>query len=201
MPTVEEFANTSGCSTGGLHGLNQQIVALLLPVVGDDLVSCEDIVQIVGASTIPLLQPASIRALGRAAQEKGEKPRLVHAYRTVAQQFVLRQWFKTGRCGITSARTPGSSPHEKGIAIDIQNNAQWRTVLESHNWRWAGPNDPGHFTFIGDNVSTTILVEGVRSFQRLWNLHNPTDLIDEDGVFGDIETGPRLLRSPIEGFQ
>lgn len=35
----------------------------------------------------------------------------------------------------------------------------------------------------------------------LWNRHNPNDLIDEDGVFGDVETGPRLLRSPIEGFE
>lgn len=31
-------------------------------------------------------------------------------------------------------------------------------------------------------------------------LRGLNDLIDEDGVFGDIETGPRLLKSPIEGF-
>lgn len=73
-------------------------------------------------------------------------------------------------------------------------------MLENHNWRWAGPGDPGHFTFLGSGVSTSILTEGVRSFQRLWNLNNPDDLIDEDGIFEDIETGPRLLRSPIEGF-
>jgi hypothetical protein len=183
-----------------LRRLNDQIVSLLLETLPGALVSCTDIVTIAGASTIPLLQPAAKEALRRAIAEKGERPRLVHAYRTVAQQFVLRQWFLTGRCGITSARNPGHSDHEKGTAIDIQNNAEWITVLRNHNWIHAGPGDPGHFRFAGDDVTTRVLTEGIRAFQRLWNQHNPNDRITEDGIFGGIETGPRLLRSPVEGF-
>lgn len=204
MPTVAEFANSDTCSTGGLRGLNAQIVSLLRPTVEDIFVSCEDVVEMVGPSTIPLLQRAAKVALARAVEEKGEKLRLVHAYRTVAQQYVLRRWFLTGRCGITDARPPGRSPHERGAGIDIRANPQelqkWRTVLERHDWHWAGPGDPGHFTFLGDGVDMRLLREGVRSFQKLWNINNPNDLIDEDGLFGEIQTGPRLLRSPIEGF-
>ena len=205
MPTVREFAtasaNSGSCNTAGLRGLNNQIVELLLPVVPGELVSCEGIVRIVGASTLPFLQPAAKAALERASDEKGQKPKLVHAYRTVAQQFVLRQWHLDEKCRITSARTPGSSDHEKGTAIDITDVDEWRTVLENHGWRWAGPGDRGHFSFTGGGTTSRVLTESVRAFQRLWNRHNPDDRITEDGIFGDVETGPRLLRSPVEGFQ
>ncbi len=204
MTTVREFAQNSAssgsCNTGGLRRLNNQIVSLLLEALPDALVPCEDIVTVSGASTIALLQPAAKEALRLASEEKGQKPRLVHAYRTVAQQFVLRQWFLKGKCSITSARNPGHSDHEKGTAIDIQNNEQWRTVLRNHDWVWAGPGDPGHFRYAGGNVTSSVLKESIKAFQRLWNRHNPDDQIDEDGVFGDEETGPRLLLSPIEGF-
>jgi hypothetical protein len=204
MTTVREFANSSAasgsCNTGGLRSLNNQILSLLLEALPGALVSCEDIVTVSGASTIALLQPAAKEALRLATVEKGQKPKLVHAYRTVAQQFVLRQWFLKGKCGITSARNPGHSDHEKGTAIDIKNNEQWRTVLSHHDWVWAGPGDPGHFRYTGGSVNSRVLKESIRAFQRLWNKHHPGDLIDDDGVFGDVETGPRLLLSPIEGF-
>lgn len=203
MPTVREFANSNGggsCNTEGLRGLNDQIRALLLPVVAGDLVSCEHTVNVVGSSTIPFLQPEAVTALERAVAEMGEMPRLVHAYRTVAHQTVLAEWGRRRVCSISLVARPGTSPHERGIAIDIQQNARWRAVLARHNWRWRGPADPPHFTFVGGGISTRVLTEGVRAFQRLWNIHNPTDRIREDGVFGDVETRPRLLRSPAGGF-
>jgi hypothetical protein len=208
MTTVGEFAVTSansGCSTAGLRKLNDQIVALLLPAVNDgtvkNLVTCADIpkLKVAGNSTFALLQPAARTALELAINAKGQELRLIHAYRTIAQQFVLRQWKLSGKCGITSARKPGSSDHERGTAIDIDDFATWKTTLESHNWKWAGMGDKGHFNFIGP-ISEEVLTEGVRAFQRLWNQHHPEDQIAADGTFGDIETGPRLLKSPIEGF-
>jgi hypothetical protein len=204
MPTVKEYAIThagTDCSTEGVRPLNDQIFELAKPVLQNDLVPCDDIVTIVGASTMPFLQPAAKNALAAAVAEKGEQPRLVHAYRTLAHQYVLYYWFNHHQlCGITLAATPGSSPHEQGIAIDIQQNAKWRTVLGNHNWRWRGPSDPAHFTYIGQGVTTNVRKESIRAFQRLWNLHNPTDLIQDDGVYGDIETGPRIQLSPVGGF-
>lgn len=209
MTTVREFAAASannGCSTGGLRALDDQIVELLLEAVNDgtetNLVTCEDIpgLRVVGNSTIPLLQPEARASLKRVIELRDQEMELIHAYRTVAQQFVLRRWMQKGKCGITSARKPGTSDHERGLAIDIADFQFWRSTLESNGWVWAGPGDRGHFSFHGVGTNPNVVVESVRAFQRLWNLNNPDDLIDEDGEFGDIETGPRLLISPIEGF-
>ncbi len=204
MPTIREFAASLGngtCTTEGLKGLNEQIFDLLRPAVSDELVSCEHTVEVVGPSAIPFLQSAAVRALESAARERGERPQLNHAYRTVAHQFVLFQWGQVRRCGINLVNRPGTSTHEKGIAIDLHDSDRWIAVLERHNWIHRGSADPPHFTFVGRGISTRVLTEGIRAFQRLWNIHNPTDRIAEDGVFGNIETSPRLMRSPIEGFR
>jgi hypothetical protein len=210
MPTVKQFATTSsqnGCSTSGLRPLNEQIVQVLLSSVNTatetHLVRCDDIplLRVSGNSTIPLLQPAARNSLQRVIAQKGRQLKLIHAYRTIAQQFVLLQWKIRGRCRITAARRPGTSDHERAIAIDIDEFSVWKEALESAGWDWAGPGDRGHFSFHGPGVSPKVLTESVRSFQKLWNLNNPDDLIDEDGIFGDEETGPRLLLSPIQGFE
>lgn len=210
MPTVQQFATASaqnGCSTAGLRPLNEQIVEVLLSAVNTptetNLVRCDDIprLRVIGNSTIALLQPAARKSLQEVIAEQGRQLKLIHAYRTIAQQFVLLQWKIRGRCNITAARKPGTSDHERAIAIDIDDFSVWRDALESHGWDWAGPGDRGHFSFRGPGVSPKVLTESVRSFQRLWNLNHPDDLIDEDGKFGDIETGPRLLLSPVEGFE
>lgn len=210
MPSVQQFATTSsqnGCSTAGLRPLNEQIVEVLLSSVNTNnetnLVRCDDIprLRVIGNSTIALLQPAARESLQEVIAREGRQLKLIHAYRTIAQQFVLLQWKIRGRCNITAARRPGTSDHERAIAIDIDDFSVWREALERNGWDWAGPGDRGHFSFRGPGVSPKVLTESVRSFQKLWNLNNPDDLIDEDGVFGDIETGPRLLLSPIEGFE
>lgn len=209
MPTVEQFASASaqnGCSTAGLRTLNSQIVEVLLKAVNTadetNLVPCDDIplLRVIGNSTIPLLQPAARASLKRVIEQKNQRMDLIHAYRTIAQQFVLREWKNRGKCRITSARKPGTSDHERGLAIDIDNNEFWKSALQNNGWHWAGTGDPGHFSFGGDDVNPDVVTESVRAFQVLWNRNNPDDLIDEDGIFGDVQTGPRLLRSPLEGF-
>jgi hypothetical protein len=209
MPTVEQFAIASaqnGCSTAGLRTLNSQIVAVLLKAVNTEnetnLVTCDDIplLRVIGNSTIPLLQPAAHASLKRVIEQKNRRMDLIHAYRTIAQQFVLREWKLRGKCRITAARKPGTSDHERGLAIDIDNSEFWKATLQNNGWRWAGAGDPGHFSFVGEGVNPDVITESVRAFQVLWNRNNPGDRIDEDGVFGDIETGPRLLLSPLEGF-
>ena len=120
MSTVYEYAVYSAnhdCSTAGLQGLNEQILALVLEQVADQLVSCADLVTINGNSTIPYLQPAARDALALAVDAQGDSLPLVHAYRTVAQQYVLRVWLSLSKCSITAAAQPGSSPHERAKAI------------------------------------------------------------------------------------
>ena len=210
MPTVEEFAIASaqnGCSTAGLRPLNNQIVQVLLKAVNTpdetNLVLCDDIelLRVIGNSTIPLLQPAARASLKRVIEQKNHRMDLIHAYRTIAQQFVLLEWKRRGKCHITQARKPGTSDHERGIAIDIDEFSVWKEPLEDNGWTWAGSGDKGHFSFHGPGVSPLVLTESVLSFQKLWNLNHPDDPIDEDGVYGDEQTGPRLLLAPIEGFE
>jgi hypothetical protein len=206
MPTVKQFAAQNGCSTAGLRPLNNQILEILLDRVNTaeetNLVSCADIplLHSVGNSTISLLQPAARAALQHAIEHKNREMNLIHAYRTIAHQFVLREWKLNNRCGIASARKPGTSDHERGLAIDIHDEHDvWTNTLRNHGWQDVD-GDPGHFHFVGEGVNPDLIAESVRSFQILWNRNNPDDLIKEDGIFGDVETGPRLLRSPIEGF-
>jgi hypothetical protein len=205
MPNVQQFSAQNGCSTAGLRPLNNQILEILLSRVNTEeetnLVSCADIplLRAVGNSTISMLQPAARASLQAAIEQRNRQMDLFHAYRTVAQQFVLREWKRLGKCGIASARKPGTSDHERGLAIDIAEPDVWKITLRNHGWRDVD-GDPGHFHFVGDDVMPDLINESVRSFQILWNRNNPDDLIDEDGIFGDIQTGPRLLISPIEGF-
>jgi N-acetylmuramoyl-L-alanine amidase len=212
MPTVQEFAIASalnGCSTGGLRKLDDQIVEILLAAVNTatetNLVRCDDIplLRVAGNSTIPLLQPAARKSLKRVIEQTNKPLNLIHAYRTIAQQFVLLQWKINGKCRITAARRPGTSDHERAIAIDIDSDqlSTFKQTLENNQWHWAGTGDPGHFSFVGNGISPKVITESVRSFQILWNRNHPEDLIDEDGVFGDVQTGPRLLRAPVEGFE
>ena len=36
-----------------------------------------------------------------------------------------------------------TSPHESGLAIDVNDNAAWRTAMENNGCRWQGTSDPG----------------------------------------------------------
>jgi N-acetylmuramoyl-L-alanine amidase len=200
MTTISEYVATDKCGTDVLKGLATQIANMLLPVAANNLVSCEDIVEVVGGSTLPFLQPAVKNALAKAVAERGTRPKLIHAYRTVAQQYVLHYWFSHGqRCRIKKAAKPGRSPHELGIAIDIESHEPWIDVLLKHKFKTV-TGDPGHFQYTGTDINGDVLTEGVRAFQRLWNQHNPQDKIKEDGIYGATETGARLIKSPLDGF-
>lgn len=113
------------------------------------------------------------------------------AFRNLLEQW----WLHTARspaCGAVA--TPGSSNHESGSAIDVQNYGSARGALEARSCNW--PNisaDPWHFDCVAA-PRTTVLV-----FQRLWNLNNPGDRIAEDNSWGPM-TEARLRASPIRGF-
>lgn len=118
--------------------------------------------------------------------------------RTAAQQYLLYNWYQTGRCGISLAAKPGLSNHETGTAIDIQEYSAWRTTLESNGFRWLGSSDPWHFDYVGAGVQDHRGLD-VLAFQKLWNRNNPGDKISEDGVWGP-GTESRMRKSPANGF-
>ncbi len=93
------------------------------------------------------------------------------------------------------AAAPGSSPHESGYGIDVNDYAGWKTYMETNSCKWQGTSDVVHFTCPGTSLGGT----SVLAFQRLWNCNNAADKIAEDGIYGPA-TEARVLKSPIEGF-
>lgn len=126
----------------------------------------------------------------------GTKLQVNSGFRTVVQQYLLRRWFELSRCGITAAAEPGTSNHESGRALDVQNYNAWITTLEAHGWAHDVPGDPVHFDHL---ASPDIRGADVLAFQRLWNKNAPDDPIAEDGAYGPA-TEERVKRAPAEGF-
>jgi hypothetical protein len=190
----------TNCSTSGVAGLARQIADVLFAgLPQDQVIDVSPHVTLAGGSTLPFLQKEAGEALIAAINEKGERPRLVHAVRVLPQQYAVFYWYTHGKkCGVILAASPGTSPHERGIAIDIENHGEWISVLKNHNWKWRGTDDPPHFNYKGPQ-DPDFGREGIRAFQKLWNQHNPNDTIAEDGSYGP-KTQAKLEASPIEGF-
>lgn len=183
----------TGCETSPVRGLDQQLIDEVNVIIPNVLVSIEDLnVELTGSSVWTLLQLPAKEALGRAIAERGKILEINSGYRPLAGQLVL---FRNGNeCGYEVARV-GSSNHQSGLALDIEDNAGWRPYLERHGWQWFGPKDDVHFDFEGQDIGNTAIL----AFQQLWNRNNPNDPIPEDGIYGE-QTEIRLGNSPAEGF-
>ena len=195
---VGDFVS-EGCSTQVVLGLSLEIadeVSCIEPGALD-VFSENANVTFTSAAVLPYLSRAAIVDLEMATSEPiGESMRINSAFRTVAQQYLLSEWFRRGLCGITAAATPGSSNHESGRAIDISNFAQWRARLGDNEWQQTVPGDEVHYDHLGSPDNRGLDVE---AFQRLWNRANPDDPIDVDGSYGP-QTEARLAASPADGF-
>ncbi|HXT63402.1 MAG TPA: M15 family metallopeptidase [Pyrinomonadaceae bacterium] len=199
---LRDFVQTSNCSTAPIAGLVKQVFAKLTSdLPPDTLVDISAHIEISGASKLPFVQRVGAEALIDAIEEKGEKLPLVHAFRVLPHQFVLRTWAEQQRCDITRAAPPSKSNHEGANAIDVPHEVRedWKPVLNDHGWfQTVLPDDPAHFDFTGEH-DPDFVEKAVLAFQRLWNTHNPDDLIKEDGLYGP-KTEKRLKKSPIAGF-
>lgn len=188
------------CSTEKLAPLARQIAkTLIASLPATEVIDISGHVNIVGGSTLPYLQRAAGEALIAAITQAGRKPKLVHALRTLPQQYMVHYQYIHHLCNIPLAASPGSSPHERGIAIDIQEHEAWIEVLKQHNWIWRGAADRPHFNFHGPQDADFGIAE-IKAFQQTWNDHNPNDLLKVDGSYGP-KTESKLLLSPIAGWE
>jgi hypothetical protein len=118
--------------------------------------------------------------------------------RTVAEQYALHHWYKSGRCGIKLASSPGKSAHETGLAVDVAEQASWRKALAKQGFAWFGGGDPVHFDFVGPGAVDHRGLD-VLAFQRLWNRNHPAAPLVEDGAYGGA-VASRLKQAPPGGF-
>ena len=186
-----------GCSTAVVRLLDKQLIEEMNKIVPNCLVSFADLNVEIGEVIHPFLQLPAQKALARAISDRGEKLIVNSAYRTIAQQQFLHT--RGSDCGYDLVAEPGTSEHESGLALDIEDPEGWSSFLENYGWYWpAHPNDPWHFEYRGSDKQD-IIGTSVLAFQRLWNRHNPNEQIDEDGAIGSV-TKEKLNKSPVEGF-
>ena len=194
---VSDFYGST-CSTEVVLGLSRQIADEVMCIKPDTFVTFEEGNGIVftGGAVLPYTTPEGKEDLLAAVAAHGGELHINSAFRTVAQQYLLREWFERGRCNITAAATPGTSNHESGRAIDVGNWPDWVGALGNEGWDHTVPGDEVHF----DHLSSPDLRGfDVLAFQRLWNRNHPEDQIDEDGSFGP-QTGERVAGAPADGF-
>ncbi|HEX4418900.1 MAG TPA: hypothetical protein VH165_13405 [Kofleriaceae bacterium] len=193
VKTVGSYATSTGCSTAVVIGLSKQI---------SDEISCMDpsgLVKFAAGSGITITSNAVLPYLAANAKTDLQKVGSVQvnsAFRTVAQQYLLLQWFDRGRCGITAAAAVGQSNHESGRAVDLANYSARISAMSSHGWAHDVAGDPVHFDHLS---SKDIRGKDTLAFQRLWNRNHPSDKISEDGDYGP-QTEARLKASPATGF-
>jgi hypothetical protein len=197
--TVEE-ARDQGCSTKIVEGLSRQILEegnCLVAGAFEPVPTAPNLV--LDDSVLPFLARPARDALLRAAKQfDGAELRVNSMVRTVAQQYLLHEWYKAGRCGITLAASPGGSNHEAGLAIDVASPASWKRRLSRFGFRWLGKRDRWHFDYGGKQAKRFDGV-GVQAFQRLWNRNHPDDQVSESGEL-DPTTDAALRNSPAAGF-
>jgi hypothetical protein len=186
--SLSALASGNGCSTAGAERLSNQILDELLclldgrlvPVSHPNLVPSHPRVHLV-------LSPAARTAL--LAVAASQRLTINSALRTISEQYLLWR-------GCPVAADPGSSNHETGKAIDVDEYGAAATRLQNAGFIYPLPSsDPVHF----EGPGADLRAQSVLAFQRLWNDNRPADRIDEDGVAGPM-TLARLAQSPTEGF-
>ena len=183
-----------GCDTSIAAGLTVQLVEELNCIAPNLMVDFRGPGMSLSAATQPYLAPGAAAALKAAIAGKGTLS-INSAYRSVAQQYLLKKWHSQGKCNIQAVADPGSSNHQSGRSIDINSYATWRSALESKGWRWYGSGDTVHFDFLS---SPNLGDKSVLAFQRLWN-KNKSNKLSEDGAWGS-STEAAMKQSPVEGF-
>ncbi len=194
-------AVTQSCTTAVVKGLAVQLVEeieCLRPKTMKRIDKAAGLSLGTAAAGVPFLQTPAADALVAAQKARGVTMTINSGLRTLPQQYLLYRWYQTGRCGISLAAKPGTSNHESAVAVDIGDNAAWRSAMQGKGFRWLGASDPVHYDFTGAGA-VNLRGLSVKAFQRLWNRNHPEDPIAEDGAYG-TETEKRLARSPVGGF-
>ena len=98
------------------------------------------------------------RNLPRVAASQGFQVRVTSGWRSRATQAKLYNDYIQGK-SLYPANYPGTSAHEKGLALDIlsTNTAALVGLLASVGLQWAGPGDDIHFQMAVGSPRTAVL--------------------------------------------
>lgn len=185
-----------GCSTGQIDGLSNQLLERLLnkgylQKLDHPLIICQ------GRHNNPYLQPLAAKSLIKTVEAVNKPIHISSCLRTIMQQYMLREQYFKGICGITAAAVPGKSNHQSGLAIDVRDYLFWREFLLKNGWFWLGAWDRWHFDFKYGGMDLSKIQ--IQEWQELWNENNPTKKLKVDGIWGS-KTANTVANAPIEGF-
>lgn len=188
--TVGDLAARGECSTAGTEGIDAQLIRNHLCLFPGVFVRLDHpAITLASARVHPLVTATARDRIGNAADTTPLT--LNSAFRTLAQQFVL---YESGACA--EAAEPGTSNHESGRAIDVDNWSEARAALIASGCTQPLPDtDPVHFVCGGEDMR----MNSVLTFQMLWNQNNPGDTIVVDGIYGP-QTRGRMQMTPVDGF-
>ncbi|HHH10629.1 MAG TPA: hypothetical protein ENK23_00940, partial [Sorangium sp.] len=190
-----------GCSTVVVKALSEQIIAegnCIQPGSYTRVPRAKNVAM--GKAVFPYMRKPARDALVKAVKRGKRYNMTINSMlRTVAQQYLLFDWYQRGRCGIKLAAEPGTSNHQGGLAIDIREPGTWRKILTKQGFRWLGKKDRWHFDYLGRTAPITKGLD-ILAFQQLWNRNHPADTIAEDGHWSE-ETEAALRRAPVAGFE
>jgi N-acetylmuramoyl-L-alanine amidase len=197
--TLGQYIDEGGCSTAGLLRLNAGLIAAtngaVVPFAGCDKIQAGD--DSVNLAIAKELTASFWLVVNTYYQQFGRPLKTNSLYRTAAQQIALYEWYQRGMCGISACARPGTSNHEAGQAIDVEDYEGAKRIFKNNGWIWQmdkSGNDPVHFEKDLGAEKLTIL-----ALQRYWNRHNPKDKIAEDGKYGPT-TRAKALQLPINGY-
>jgi hypothetical protein len=197
--TLGQFIDEGGCSTAAIAGLNKALIAATYGMASIPA-DCPKIAVSDAAVNLAIsadLEPSFWQVVNEYFKITGKRLKINSLYRTAAQQICLYEWYKRGMCDIGACARPGTSNHEAGQAIDVDDYVAAKPIFKKYGWIWQmdkSGNDPVHFEKDLGAEKVTVL-----ALQKYWNAHNPTDRIAEDGSYGDI-TRSKALQLPIAGY-
>jgi N-acetylmuramoyl-L-alanine amidase/D-alanyl-D-alanine carboxypeptidase len=197
--TLGQFIDEGGCSTAGMMRLNAGLIAATDGAVST--IAASDKIELNDSAVNLALAHGLIDSFWAVVndynQQYGKPLRINSLYRTAVQQICLYEWFRRGKCGISACACPGTSNHEAGQAIDVEDYEKARYIFKKFGWVWQmdkSGNDPVHFEKDLGAEKVSVL-----ALQKYWNRYNPTDQIAEDNQYG-AKTREKALLLPINGY-
>jgi N-acetylmuramoyl-L-alanine amidase len=181
-------------STAVVNGLSQQLIHQLQLILPNAFVGFDDLNVDLLDAAYAYVQTPSKQGLQQAIADRGVKMLVNSAYRTIAQQMLL---YNDRFNNPNPVAPPGTSNHQTGLAIDIEDPRGWEPYLMRYGW-YPLPGDPPHFDYQGSGT-VDIRSKSILAFQQLWNKNNPNNRISEDGGFGP-QTEAALNQTPAQGF-
>ena len=192
--SVGEWIASGDGSTNGVKGLSDQIIKEMGDV---GLVKFTHPQFIASNTTDPYFHPEAAKRLRTVLDANPQLQMKVNsAYRSPVRQLVLREFFERKINGISAAARVGTGNHERGLAVDLQNYNDWRSILVANGFHWQGANDPMHFDL---DIDSMVPHQAIAAYQRLANKHQTGTNLKVDGAWGE-QTKKSMMNAPASGW-